>query len=416
MSVLSFKVKKSNRRLENLESSTETIEESSINFDYPTVIKDEIPYGIQQSYTDDLNIISIHNIIRKRFGCLLGNIKMFNKEIKKMTKELDKQNSYVEKDNLICKINMLRNEIDELISGRKWEQYLDSAKCLLLEYEPLQTNESKGIVEFSLKKQKIVDENLELRLMIIDEYLNVAKNYIQLDIQKINNQISKCPNCDKSHNDINIITDTGLYHCECGCIIENLNRDSTFKDYGRVNTNSKLYNNQSTFYKVFDRYAGVTDEKDLNLISQKLDDYFRLKNLPTGEFIRSLPLNDEGKKDDTNIQLLLAALCDCKLTKYYNIVHPIAYTYWGWKPPSISHLRDIIFEAYHKTQQIYDTYKTRNSCLNANIRLYLLLRAHDYPCTLEDFKIVKSRDSLVYHQQMWKIMCEHTGIKYVPLL
>ena len=32
------------------------------------------------------------------------------------------------------------------------------------------------------------------------------------------------------------------------------------------------------------------------------------------------------------------------------------------------------------------------------------------------FKIQTSRDSLEFHQEMWKVMCEKTGLKFYPVI
>ena len=75
-------------------------------------------------------------------------------------------------------------------------------------------------------------------------------------------------------------------------------------------------------------------------------------------------------------------------------------------------------EDYMTTQQIYNSipHKDRNASLNIQFRLFVHLKAIGYPCTKEDFKIQTSRDSLEFHQEMWKIMCEKTGLKFYPVI
>ena len=109
----------------------------------------------------------------------------------------------------------------------------------------------------------------------------------------------------------------------------------------------------------------------------QLDEYFRRKNFPIGEVIREQELLPNGKKRNTSLTLMVEALEATNNSSYYASIYPLLYSYWGWEKPykkiQEMGIKEAIFERFYYTQQIYEANKTRDSCMNSNIRLYLLL-------------------------------------------
>jgi hypothetical protein len=116
--------------------------------------------------------------------------------------------------------------------------------------------------------------------------------------------------------------------------------------------------------------------------------------------------------------MMYEALNETNNSAYYEDINLILHLYWGWSLPDISQLEDRIMEDYITTQQIYNAIpnKDRDASLNIQFRLFVHLKAVDYPCTKDDFKIQTSRDSLIFHNEMWKIMCEKSGVKYYAVI
>ena len=82
-------------------------------------------------------------------------------------------------------------------------------------------------------------------------------------------------------------------------------------------------------------------------------------------------------------------------------------------------IEESIFQAYLETERIYQEIKKRKSCMNVNIRLYQLLRAHNYDCQLDDFKILSTRKCLLYCNEIFKEMCEKfkgQKLKFTPII
>lgn len=379
----------------------------------------DAPTAVKSTYEDDLNIIKIHEAIVARFASLRGQIPAMEARIAGLTNSLDvKHYSIIQKKSFMDRISVLRNDIRDLDSGTRWQTYITAAKPLLEEYIPLSSDEVRGIVKIGNRKPQIVDiSRVEQRLDIIEEYIKVASRYIDIDVSKIGVLTSKCPNCGIDFSELHIDDEFGLHLCECGYERENLSKGSSFKDAGRVNAGTRNnYDDLETFERGLSRYEGKYPDKIPDALYASLDEYYVSKGFFSSDYIRELPVQANGHKEGTSISLLVDGLSKTNNAAYYNSVSLIAHRYWGWVLPNLDGIRDRILESYTRTQKVHDEIKTRDSSLNVNIRIYLHLKAEGFPCAWEDFKILSSRDSLEYHQNMWKTMCSQTGTRYIEII
>jgi hypothetical protein len=168
-------------------------------------------------------------------------------------------------------------------------------------------------------------------------------------------------------------------------------------------------NDMENFTKALLRYEGLQDRPN-PIIYDKLDTYFKQRNLPLSKDVKKLPLNERGKKDHTNREMLCKALAHIKHTEYYEDCNLIGHIYWGWKLPNLTHVKQTIFRHYSITQKCF--YKIplevrdRISSLGTQYRLYKHLQLIGYECYPEDFKIAEDNKSLENHNRLWKLMCE----------
>jgi len=396
-------------------------ETKRINFDTPKSNNLDTPDLIKANYIDDINIILIHNTIRDKFGSLLGNLGRMNDHIIILNDKLNDSCNIICKKEINDKINFLKNEIMEIESNSRWNNYVEESGDLLEQYLPLSSNKSLNSIIIETKKKEIfTEEEIEKRLSIIEEYLNIAKKYISLEIKIESSLESKCPICNVVFDEINITHENGTYLCECGYVFDNLDKSSSYRDIDRVNVPSKVYNNKKTFERTYYRWEGTSSDIIPDKLISDLDNYFIKKKFPIGEEIKKLPLLENGKKNKTSIFLMESALNESGNSKFYKIIYPLIYYYWGWKKPEEKikklGIRDEIFERYDMTQQVYERNKTRKSCLNVNIRLYQLLETFNYGSSFEDFKTLTTRASLVYNNEQFKIMCDKTCLKFTSII
>lgn len=390
-----------------------------VSTEIPPPLKILRPSLLKITYTNDLDIFNIHNEICKMFSSELFDTNLMLKDIDIINKKIQNDDlKIIEIKDLTEKKRKLEEKVSELKSGEKWFEYIYCAKPLLEQYNILSKND-KNISKItfkksSQKKEVILNSDTQLKLQIISDYIEFSKNYIDIDCIWEGKNDSMCENCGNDFKNIFVNHITNLPTCSCGASFDNIDREQQFEKPGQMSGVPKIYNSKANFEKTFHRYQGIVDSIPDKLFSQ-LDNFFIENNFSKGEEIRNLPLDSKGKKKGTSIKLLQYALSQTNNSEYYYMINAITYTYWGWKRPEIEHLKDYIMDRYEETQKVYETYKTRKSCLNVYLHLYQLLRDADYPCELEDFKILTTEKSIEYHTEQFKIISEKTGMKLSEL-
>lgn len=381
----------------------------------------DIPAIINATYTVDLNILRIHESIKYKYAALRGSIPKLSFQILNLKKQIKSRSiSQIDKIVLSGKITELQNLIYDYSNGISWLEYINQAIPIFDKYIPLASDEVKGIVNIYLRPEDVVVEDNSIifqRLNVIYEYIEIAKKYLKLNVLCQNVFKLSCGICGEEYDQNNIDESCSTYYCTCGGSREILSRQTNYKDSCRINSGGRNdYNDCDTFVSALNRFQGIYSGKIPDSLYEKLDEYFMLKQANVGSYYRELPLDEFGKKDGTSVNMLKLALGDIKCSEYYNLINLIGHHYWGWSLPDLSKIKDKIIEAYNLTQEVYEIYKTRESSLNVNMRIYWHLKAEDYPCRAEDFCFLSSRDSLEYHQTMWKIMCDKTGVKFTNII
>lgn len=381
----------------------------------------EPPDLVRGTYTNDLNINKIHEAILLRFDIFLKNVPNYKEHLEKLIlislNDLKPENEIKIINKEIKKLQTIVNDYENKSSYNK---YISSTSKLLEEYNKVASNTSKGVVFFKKQLEKEDEAIVNHRLYIIREYIDIAKQYIRLEISHKIPSKSSCGSCGVDMSKNLIDEDLGLIICpKCGYERENISYNSTYKDIQRVNlSNRNNYDDCENFRKALLRFQGRQTHRPPAKLYEQLDDYFIKIKKPTGKEITKTPPTEEGKKKGTSREMMFEALSETNNSAYYDDINLILHIYWGWDLPDISSIEERIMEDYINTQHIYNSIvqKDRNASLNIQFRLYVHLKAVGYPCTKDDFKIQTSRDSLIFHNEMWNVMCEKTGIKFHPVI
>lgn len=410
--------KKQKKSVENKDVIKTEINTPTINFDLPpAVYQDDPPKEVIAKYSEDLNILKIHDAIRIIIGHKLATIPKLKAEIIKLNTQITSGNlNYVDINNNKNMIDKYKQNIYELESGNLWNSYVQNAKPLLLEYLTVAGDEIKGIITIQINKKNEEDRGkVSKRLNIIYQYILIAEKYIDLNLHFITPQIKNCPICDELLSNL-VENEEGILICKCGyekiIIYNNQTSDEYRLDNGGVKSN---YNDLTSFLKRMDAFEGKQDYKLPKELFIQLDKYFISKDLPSADEIKISPLLPNGKKDKTSIKLLIEGLYATNNTAYYKDLELIAHELWGWKLGCLDDYREGMEKDYKDTQAVYEEIKERDSSLNINLRFFWHLSARKYPCEYEDFKSIVSENSLDYHIRMFKEMCRRTGVKYTPI-
>jgi hypothetical protein len=379
------------------------------------------PDLVRGTYSTDLNINKINEAILFRFEYFEDSIPLYEQQVEEFILSMEDNSK---PDNEIKLIKQKVSKLDEKINDYKkkisYNTYINATKSLLEKYNKVASSSSKGIVFFKKTKEKEDDHIVNYRLKIIREYLDIAKEYIRLEInQKIDINFI-CPGCGMDLSKMFVDQDSGLSLCpSCGYEKESVSYNSTYKDSLRVNSSTRNnYDDCENFRKALYRFQGRQSNRPPAKLYEQLDAYFtKIKKSVSSEVLK-LPITEDGKKKGTSREMMFEALSETNNSAYYDDINVILHIYWGWELPNISHVEERIMEDYINTQQVFNSIskKDRNASLNIQFRLYVHLKAVNYPCTKDDFKIQTSRDSLIFHNEIWKQMCEETGIKFHPVI
>ena len=341
------------------------------------------------------------------------NLDQINKAIEYKYKKL-KEDLFKDKEKLNSLIIKLNNVIIE--SERK---ELENQKKELEDF--IKKTEEEEMLNKYLKESKGILENYNndnKNISIIEDYLEIAKKYINIEVIKRIEDNLKCNGCQYDLKDIEENYD-GVYICpECNCInnyikpIKNI-RDS---EHYLLNSSDDDINN---FIKVLSKFEGKNVSPIPDILYEQLDNYFLNRDMKIGDYYKKHPCDDQGKKEGTSKKKMWAALEELGYNQYYDEINYITHVYWGWKLPDLTLYRDQIIKDYQITQQVWQKIKKdykRSASLGTSFRLLSHLRAVGYPyCKREDFKIQDMVDSLRLHNDAWKRMCDETGVTFFPI-
>lgn len=388
--------------------------------------KDEkIPDKIQGNYTEDYDITYVDRIIKKKLRKeKYGYLEELKKQLVRLNDQIMMPQTYITRANTLDLIESKKKEIAQIESGSKIFVYEERTKDLLSQYKKL----AKNVKVISLdEEEKYVDLDPETRnrIYLIEKYLEIAKGYIDIDVIRINTRPSDiCTGCGISLANVATNMD-GTMRCpdpECQTEHNVIIMAKLAKDSSRINiVGSNDDESAQNFTKAFIRYQGLQQDKPLDSIYVKLDEYFSKNNRPIGDEIKKLPLNDRGRRGDTNHRMLWDALSQIGHSEHYKDTNLIGHNYWGWTLPKVMHLKDKILDQYNKTQKIYyqihPEERGRNSSLGTQYRLWRHLELAGHECYRDEFKIAENTDSDRIHDKLWRLMCEGCNdpeIYYIP--
>lgn len=391
------------------------------------VVLEDIPTKISGTYNEDYNIVYVDGIIRKkllqeRFSHLQG-LKIRYRSLETLSMQ---PQTYVIREKTLESMKKLQDEITQIESGDKLRLYDSKVKNILSEYRKF--NGQVKTVLFEIDEEEHYEElndDLRYRISLIEQYLDIACDYIQIDVIRLNNRPSDiCTGCGMSLAKV-ATTDEGTIRCpnpECQTEHNMIILAKLAKDGSRINTNSNTDDESiDNFLRAFTRYQGLQPDRPDESIYEDLDNYFSRCGRPLGAEIRVLPLNNRGRRGDTNHKMLWDALSQIGHSEHYEDANLIGHLYWGWDLPKVMHLKEPIIDKYHKTQKVFYQIpaeeRGRNSSLGTQYRLWRHLQLEGHECYMDEFKIAENPESIRTHNRLWRLMCEGANdpdIQYIP--
>lgn len=413
-----------------------------------------LPNRIEGTYTDDFNILEVHDLILKRFEHLReSRIQELSDKLSQEQNKLTIPQTVVDRKATQANITKLTQQLDVLTQHRDTQEYLEAVTPLIETYRSLGT--TTKVVSFKTEKKSSLSQvslrssatnvaslrssstsvpslrssatnipspdreaKRKLRHATITQYLEVARHYIQIDVIRETGSANICPGCQMDLTDVPKDDETGIQTCpnpQCGYEKLNLLRAMISMDSSKSTTGGRNgYDDRDNFHKALMRYQGKQPNRLPDNLTAVLDNYFRSYGLPTSDDVRKMHLTDRGTRGNTTRELMYRALFETGNASFYEDVNLICHIVWLWTLPDVSHLEDQIMDDYDKTQKVYECiWKNRKSNLNTQYRLFKHLQLRGHKCSIEDFKMVKTREILEYHDAIWEIMCQGARLNFI---
>lgn len=365
---------------------------------------------IYGTYISDLNLMQLNTMIVNRMTLKLKkDCTKFKQQLLLEKERIRQPQSKIERGHTIKLIQSKEREIQSIEKNEDLNSYTRDTASILEEYVKLG----------SYKKIKVLgreaeDENMEnqiLRRKLVDNFLDIAKEHVKLNIKKISTidpNISICSNCLESVDVVSQIDECSVICPKCGLETQKLMR--SYDEVSSPECKPKVveYQDFRNFEECIDKFCGLSYNSKLDQIDifSILDEHFESNSLLKGENIRE---NYEEFKHDYNRALMKNALKINKLNYLYSDIEYIMHLYWNKPLFNISHLKSQLLDDYKNSQPIYEKYKDpiKSSSMNVQYRLWRHLGKLGVHIDESNFNIPKS--SFDYYEKIWGDMCEELG-------
>ena len=356
----------------------------------------------------ELDILSIDTNIRKNFEDEFLKLDEHKEKLQEIEETLKNENLRLRIKNSLEKAkNDLQIYINDLTTQKQLYFYIMETVTFIEQY--------KDILKIPVKVSfigKIVKNDKE-KLKIIENYIEVASKYVDIEFEKSKTQKVTCPNC-SNKKEFDII-DGNTYICtKCYARQTVMKHNSSYTDIDRVNISCKYtYDRKVHFRDCINQYQGKQNSTIHQKIYDDLEIQFERHHLLNGgkETVKEIRFKDITKNH------VLIFLKELGYSKHYENVHLIHYNFTDIKPDDISYLEEQLLDDFDVLTDLYDKkfkHINRKNFINTQYVLFQLLRRHRHPCKKEEFIILKTIDRKFFHDEICKDLFEELGWNHSP--
>ena len=365
---------------------------------------------------ENLDILYIDNKIRDNFEEEFSTIDIHKEKLLELKNSLEdnKLKGRIKKK-IIKSCEELKDYIKELENQTRYNFYVLKTIQLIDEYKKILNKPMK--ISFLGKPSK----NNKIKIKIIKDYIEIARNYIDINLQenKLNNKKNDtkinitCDNCSNKKN-FEIINND-IYICTVCYAQQTIKKyNSSYDDINRINISSKyMYDRKIHFRDCIKQYQGKQNSTIPEQIYNKLEEQFKLHHL----LVKGKNLDKKTRFKNITKNHIMIFLKELQYSNHYENVNLIHYNLTGIKPDDISHLEDHLLDDFDILAALYDKefkHINRKNFINTQYVLYQLLRRHKHKCKKEEFIILKTIDRKFFHDEICKILFEKLNWNHTP--
>lgn len=363
----------------------------------------------------EIDIIHIDEKIKKNILKDINKFEEYKKELE--TLEILKTNSEIlpekRKKEIYFKIDLLKQKLFEIENNIIMSEYICMSSPILTKYKklintPVRLSFFNGRSPFNgqsiydnlnTQKNSKINEEKE-KQDIIDEFLTIAKNYIPINTYKEETSQQYYCECGSFNNCIEL--QNKIICNECSSVHSIQSIQTSFKDIDRVNLSQKYkYKKKVHFRDTLNQYQGKQN-KNVEHIYPILEEQFLLHNL----------VNKDGKTNyekysSITKEHIYMFLFETNNSNFYEDINMIHTYFTGIPCPDISDIEHLLYEDFDKVVDAYESLGDieRIHFLNGQYILYQLLKRRKYKVKENDFDILKTRERLVEHDEIYQKIC-----------
>jgi|LakMenEpi03Aug12_release.lakeMendotaPanAssembly.Ray.scaffolds.fasta_scaffold320222_1 hypothetical protein len=315
------------------------------------------------------------------------------------------------KKELINKIELLKQKINDIENDISLAEYICVSTPILEKYKKLiQTPVKVSFFNTSNKKENTINNMENDKYELLDEFYDIARKYIHIKSYKKETTQKYICCCGNQNNYTE--THNKIICNECSNVHSIQSIQTSFKDIDRVNLSQKYkYKKKVHFRDTVNQYQGKQNKRinpDIFLI---LEEQFKIHNL----------VNLDGKNNSdkyTNItkEHIYMFLFETNNSNYYEDINMIHTYFTGIPCPDISNVEYLLYEDFDKVVDAYESLEDidRIHFLNGQYILYQLLRRRKVKVKESDFDILKTRERLVEHDEIYQKICMKLEWTFLP--
>ena len=316
---------------------------------------------------------------------------------------------YKNKKEIYNKIESLKQKIYDIENDIPMAEYICTTTPIIEKYRKMiqtpvkvsffntSSNRKDNLINCNFSKDNIENEKYEL----LDEYYDIAKKYIQIKSYKKETTQRYICHCGNQYNYTE--SQNKIICNECYNVHSVQSIQTSFKDIDRVNLSQKYkYKKKVHFRDTVNQYQGKQNKKIEPEIYKILEEQFLIHNLVIND---GKTYNE--KYSNITKEHIYMFLFETNNSNYYEDINMIHTHFTGIPCPDISDIEHLLYEDFDKVVDAYDSLEDidRIHFLNGQYILYQLLRRRKVKVRESDFDILKTRERLVEHDEIYQKIC-----------